>query len=448
MQTGWLRGNVFRALLANVIAGACTWGVVSLLAHQPSPELLGRYSFAVALCTPLLLLTDLQLRAALATDRRQQYFFCDYLGLRVLTGVLLLPLLLSAALLLADRAAWPVIFLVGLVRLLDALADLVCGVFQQKEDLRPMARSICLRGVGGIGVFAALLTTTSLTWALCGMAAVRLLVLLLHDLPWSRRLLKTEGAAGLGTSIRPRFHGPTLTRLLGFSLPLGLVMMIYSLNANLPVLVLEGTWGEEAVAYYSALLVLTSIAGQLTGAVAQAVSPRLALCWLHADWSGFGWLLGRIQAAALGLGMVGVAAAWFIGEPVLGVLYGAAYGRFADVLVILAVGLVFENVGCFWGWGIIASRQYGVYAMSYVTTLIACGSASALLVPTYGIRGAAWSYVAAQATGAVAQAGSLLLLWRRASTPASPREAGSAARPPDLRFGDLHEGTPVSHASR
>ena len=52
---------------------------------------------------------------------------------------------------------------------------------------------------------------------------------------------------------RPRFESPVLLRLVRLALPLGLVMLLLSLNSNLPRYVIEQHLGERESGIFAAL---------------------------------------------------------------------------------------------------------------------------------------------------------------------------------------------------
>jgi len=69
-----------------------------VLARLGNPAMVGRFILGLAIATPVLMFTNMQLRAVLATDAAHQYAFGQYLGLRMLTTLAALPLILLIAL--------------------------------------------------------------------------------------------------------------------------------------------------------------------------------------------------------------------------------------------------------------------------------------------------------------------------------------------------------------
>src|SRR5436190_1143591 len=83
-----LRSNFLWAIVGNVAYAACQWGMLVVLAKMGSAEMVGQFALALAISTPILMFTNLQLRGVQATDARGDYSFRDYLGLRLLMAAI------------------------------------------------------------------------------------------------------------------------------------------------------------------------------------------------------------------------------------------------------------------------------------------------------------------------------------------------------------------------
>ena len=73
-----LRVNVVYAALGAGALNAARFGVIVLLAKFATTEILGQYTFALAVATPVAMFFSLQLRGALVADARGQFSFGTY----------------------------------------------------------------------------------------------------------------------------------------------------------------------------------------------------------------------------------------------------------------------------------------------------------------------------------------------------------------------------------
>src|SRR5688500_18644573 len=68
-----LRSNFAWTLTGNIGYAACQWGMLVLLAKMGSTEMVGQFALALAILTPILGFTNLQLRSVQATDARRDF---------------------------------------------------------------------------------------------------------------------------------------------------------------------------------------------------------------------------------------------------------------------------------------------------------------------------------------------------------------------------------------
>lgn len=277
-----LRQNFAWTFVGNGVYAVSQWGMLVLLAKLGSPEMVGQFTLGLAITAPVVMLTNLQLRVVQSTDASEQYCFGHYLGLRLLATGFALAAIAAIALGSGYRGetAW-VVLLLGLAKAIEALSDICHGLLQQKEQLDRLSQSLMIKGslsliLLGVGVT----TTGSLIVGSLGLIAAWLLVLIAYDLPCCRQVLRAYPSLG---KLRPRWQWSALWPLLGTSLPLGLVMMLISLNTNLPRYFIEQQLGERELGIFSALAYLMIVGTMVVNALGNSASPRLARHYLEGD---------------------------------------------------------------------------------------------------------------------------------------------------------------------
>ena len=95
------------------------------------------------------------------------------------------------------------------------------------------------------------------------------------------------------------------------------------------------------------------------------------------------------SVCALGVGGVVVAAAF--GETILGVVYRPEYAAHGGLLVALMGTAIPGYVAIALGYAITAARAFDAQVPLFCVVAASCGCASWLLVPRFGLRGAAVS---------------------------------------------------------
>ena len=186
-----LRSNFAWILTGNVVYAACQWGAIVALAKLGSSFMIGQFSLGLAIATPVLMFTNLHLRAVQATDARRLSSFGEYLRLRGAMTLCGLAVIGGIAWFgNYERQTAMVILAVALAKGIETLSDIHYGLFQLNDRLDQIGRSMMLRG--GLSVVAlstGLYATHNVLWGCVGLALVWLAALLFFDVPRGRRFV-------------------------------------------------------------------------------------------------------------------------------------------------------------------------------------------------------------------------------------------------------------------
>jgi O-antigen/teichoic acid export membrane protein len=393
-----LRASFAATFAGNAVFAACQWGTAVLVARIGGAESLGAYALAVAIATPVTLLSHLNLRAVLATDMTRRHPFGDYRAVRFATA----GAGLAAAGAIAFWNGRPlalalVIALAALVLSADNVSDIYHGAMQRRDRMDQVARSMAARGVlstAALGV--TLWATHSLPAAVAAQAAGRLAVLLAYDAPVGRR-----GEDGRATGFANQ------ARIFGASLPLGVTLMLAALAVNIPRYAIEGRLGLASLGAFAAAATFITVGSTVINALGQAATPRLARAFSDGDARGFRRLSLQLTGASILLGAMGIGVAAVLGRFVLTLVYGRAYAPFAGLLVwLMAAGLASYVAGAL-GYILTSARAFTAQAPLLATVAAAAWLASRALVPRMGLDGAAAALAAAWL---VQIAGSIIIL--------------------------------------
>ena len=385
----------------NAVYAGCQWAAVVVLARAVDASAVGEWSFAFAVTTPVFLLADLQLRTVYVTDPDGHVAFGAFLGLRLVATLAACAGLLGFALLRsAGGGVALAIVAVSAAKSIESGSEMLYGVFQKRERMDLVARSLLLRGPLGLLAVAGVVTATgSVPLGAAALALAGLLVLLGHDVPTLLRLPDAPRP-------RPRFARRTLVRLLRTALPLGLVTGLVALNASIPRYFLEAAWGTAELGVFAAMSYCVFAGGLLVNALGQSAVTRLARLYSSGDGQGFRDLMLRLVACGLGLSALALAAAYLAGQRILELLYGPEFAAQPATFVIVVLGGSIGYVASFLGYGMTAARWFRVQAPLFAGLAALNVLACSLLVPRFASRGAALATVVTALAGL---AGSLVI---------------------------------------
>ncbi|MBW4687800.1 MAG: oligosaccharide flippase family protein [Komarekiella atlantica HA4396-MV6] len=401
-----LRRNFYWTFAGNMIYASCQWGMLVVLAKLGTPEMVGRFTLGLAVTAPIILFSNLNLRAVQATDAKQQYRFGDYLLLRLITIVLAVVVIIGLTFVGGYRGETALVILViGLAKGIESISDVFYGLLQQRERMDRIAKSMIFKGLlslialGG-GVFL----TKSVAWGAVGLAFVWLLILIVYDIPISIRLIGVNNLRTCFTLVREffkvqsfersplqKFDTKTLKELLWLTLPLGFVMMLISLQTNIPRYFIERYLGERELGIFAAIAYLQVVGITVVLALGQSATPRLAKYYASGDRSLFKTLLLKLIGVGVILGAVGVLLAWVTGREILTILYKPEYARYSNLFIGVMIAAGIGYIGSYLNFGITATRAFERFTIPYLLLTLLTVATSWLLIPNFGLVGAVWT---------------------------------------------------------
>jgi O-antigen/teichoic acid export membrane protein len=403
-----LRRNFSWTMIGNLVYAGSQWGVLVVLTKLGNPEMTGQFTLGLAVTAPVFMLTNLQLRQIQATDAKLLYAFNDYLGLRLLCTQFALVAVVAIAFLSGYRwQTLAVVLLVGLAKSLESISDLCYGLFQQHERMDRIAISLMMRGplallCFGLGVWL----SGSVIVGVLGMVLAWSIVLIGYDLISSARLLVSDSFMGdlprdVLVQLKPNWSRTKLWPLGQLALPLGLVMMLFSLSANLPSYFIMANLGKNAEAelgIFNAIAYLMVAGNIIVGALGDSASPRLAKYYASGDRAAYRRLLIQLVGIGVILGAGVLAIAIIGGGSLLSLLYSPDYAHRQTLFIWLMAGSGIQYVASFLGYGITAARYFKVQIPLSLTSMVCLAAACLWLIPTQGLMGAAIALIIAAVT--------------------------------------------------
>src|SRR6266404_4588474 len=241
--------------VGNSIYAGGQFAMLVLLAKLVRPELVGQYALGLAVVYPVMMLTNLQLRAVMTSGARRQTDFGHYLSLRLLTTSLALMIIFAITQVL--RYGWEltaVVLMVGVAYAIETISDVYYARLQLHDRMDGISKSLIARALlSTLGLAVATYVSGSLIWGLAGVVLARAIVLLGYDIPG-----RTHGLSGeskwfsLNEALRPQFDQRIQRELLWVSLPLGIVVLLSCLNSSMPNFFIKQALGERDLGIFAA----------------------------------------------------------------------------------------------------------------------------------------------------------------------------------------------------
>lgn len=274
---------------------------------------------------------------------------------------------------------------VFIYKLIDGVADVYEGRLQQADKLYLAGISQTVRSAATVGAFAlALFVTRNLGVASVVMAIVAVASFALLTAPLA--LLETEKS-------RPP-HTDEVTLLFRQCFPLFCALFLFNLIESIPKFVMEGALAYENQLYFNALYFPAQGILLTVGALYKPQLLRLTSIWASPRRRR---RFNLIVAAVMGvIALITIVMALFmqgLGLPVMSVLYGVDFGRFAVLATLMVIaGGVTAAIDFLYAVITILRRQEGVMKL-YLIATAASLALSLVLVNLIGLTGAVASYL-------------------------------------------------------
>lgn len=384
-----LRRNVLWSFFGTMLNALCNWLSLFVVARLGTPQDVGTFALAGAVCTPIFIFFNLQLRGLQATDATGKFRFSTFWSIRLLTTLGAFALLAAYSMLFEDEPVLrAVIVVTALAKSFQAMSDIIHGFLQNSEEIEWIARSMAMRGVVSLALLSALFALTrNIVIATVAMAAAALVVLLLVDF----RRVRRWGVLSFREAVQVKVPRAELRSILASALPLGAALMVSSITIHLPTYLLEAFASRADVGYFAAASQLVAAGSLAIGAVAQAASPRLAKYAAGRFTRQFRMLLLKMILFAFALGLSGTLIAVFGGEALLAALFAPGYEEAWGALVILSIAAAFNFASSISGYAMTALGLHAVQFPMAILVLVLALFSGRMLVPEAGLLGAAIS---------------------------------------------------------
>jgi O-antigen/teichoic acid export membrane protein len=315
------------------------------------------------------------------------------------------------------RESTLVVLVIGIGQALETLSDLYYGRLQFYDHMDRIAKSMIGRALLGLSALGATVyLTKSVVWGAVALVLARTVVLIGYDINKRTQLLPRhtdpqeaeQAIASKKDALRPRWTWDTQSELFRTSITLGVIAMLVSLLPNVPRYFIQGSLGERALGIFTATAFLVSSGSLIVNALGQSAFVRLAKHYGAGDVGGFNSLLLKLLGIAAVLGLGGIGVAVFFGHMLLTLLYRPEYAEHTDVLIAMMVGGAMTYVSSLMAAAVTSARCFARQIPVLASAVGAAALASWVLVPKYGLLGAAFAVII---TSTVLSVGEVLLLW-------------------------------------
>ena len=386
--------NSTAVFVGQALSLAANLGVTVLLARHLGQAGFGLFSYALVFISFFSMIVDLSVHAILVRElSRQNWSVAELVGNAVFMKAILSFVAIALANAVAGMAGYaePLPKMIMILSFGVLLASKYSGLRMTFEapfnaSLKMHIPMLCQLIDSILVIVVTFVLTRSgadLTTLVVGYSLSSLPGLLLI-------IVASRREARWRVALNPRL----LRFLLRESFPLWIYFILTTLFNGLDVLFIREYHSESAVGLYSAATRLTTPLLFLPHAVSVSLLPLLSRYYEQADAKlslvfHLGMKVTMLMALALAI------ATTFLAPDIIRLLYSSAYGASAAPLVLLMWSQAFLFLNFFFANVLTAVNQQRAASYAAAAMLITNALANLILIPQFGIVGAAWAKLVA-----------------------------------------------------
>lgn len=381
----WSLLNKAKWLLSgNILFAFSQWLMLIMFSHFSSPTQLGYYSYALAITAPIFMLSNLQLRPLVVADLNleKKFGFSEYLSLRLLTT--LFAIIISLFFIdWSNNLALSIVLVVVLIKSSEAVSDIMYAYYNANKKTKFISKSLTIKSVlVTVSSFCILYMMHNIVYALIAMLIGYLLILVFLDIRKNIEHLKEVNV-----------FNRNLNKIVQAGLPLGIAVMLVSLQTNIPRYFLEHCSSVELVGVYTILYYFIVIGGVVINSVCQYLSPYFSEFYRDLKIDDLKKTIRNTFFIAFILGGLGLFLSFFLNEFIIKILYGNSYIMYAYLLPYIMVAGIFTYLSVVNGYLLTSLKLLKIQMPIFLILVCLTVIYSYFLIPMYGLIGAVYTTI-------------------------------------------------------
>lgn len=371
-------------LSGNILFAFSQWLMLIMFSHFSNPLQLGYYAYALSITAPIFIFSNLQLRPLFVADfnSENKFNFSEYLSLRILTVIF--AVLVSLCFVdWNDKLAFSIIFLVILIKAIESLSDILYAYYNANNKTKFISQSLTFKAIlVSILSFLILYLSGNIYYSLIGTFLGYFSIFLFLDLKKNIEYFKNV-----------RLFNVVFKEIIKIGMPLGVAVMLVSLQVNIPRYFLEKYEGVELVGVFTILSYFVVIGGIVINSICQYLSPNFSKFYRDMEVVRLKRLILSALSISLFLGMTGLAISLLLSDFILNIIYGSHYIKYSYLLPYIMVSGIFTYLSVVNGYlltslKILKPQMFIFLFLVCLTTIYSC-----FLIPLYGLNGAIFTTI-------------------------------------------------------
>ena len=346
-------------------------------------DIAGIFTYAFSLCSLFIIIGSYYSRTFQVSDYKREYSLNDYFTFRFIFSVLTAIILLAFSFINGFNSyKISVIMLLMGFRCIETLSDALFGQMQIEGNLYKTGISYTLKALIGFIVFVVIdIITNNLLFSILGLVLVYLIIFFFFDLSSVENKL---------TKIR--INKDKLIKLMLVTFPVFIYTFLQNYLANSQKMVMTYFVSNEFQTIFGILIMPATMLLLVGNYIIMPFLNDLTDKFKNKNIKGFNNIVKKICLSIFLIGILCIVIAYFLGIPVLNIIYNIKLDEYKIMLIIILVGSIFNSIimiltNVLTILTINKKQTYIYLIMSIISTLI-----TIILANYYKIQGLCYSY--------------------------------------------------------
>ncbi len=344
----------------------------------------GIFTYAFSLACLLYVIAVYYNRVYEVADTNNNYSINEYLTTRFFTSFITIILTILFCFINGfDTLKFILIILLTLFKISDAISDCYYGFIQKKDDLAYVGMSFFFKAFLGVGAFLITdIITKNLILSTILLILVNVIILFI-DIKKFYSLY----------NIKYKITTSKVPKLLKETFPIFIFTFLNIFLCNCQKYVIEYFLDESFQTIFAIIVMpatMLSLCGQYI--LAPFVND-LSKLYNEKTLNKFNNYINKINIVFLFLGLLILLVAYFLGIPVLNIIYDINLGSYKTSFLIIIVGAIFFGLASIISNLLTIIKRNKEQLYVYLVSAIVSLTVSILLIKNYALYGASWAYL-------------------------------------------------------
>lgn len=358
----------------------------------------GMLTIAFAIGNLMMSIGKFGIRNYQVTDVEKKFSFAAYLKVRMITvlfmaGAVAAYLFYACVSLGYSRKKLLVILAVCMIYTVETVEDVIWGYYQSRDRLYVGAKMFCYRWIGILAVFPiALHISGDLSLALFWCFGISVLIFLFF-LRLSYPHICAEEDKHIALALQ-WYELPNMIEILKTAFPLFGIAFLSFYEHNAPKYAIDACLTDEVQACYGFVAMPVFVIELLNNFIYQPTLVPMAVEWMNGRIKEFRIRIMKQMIIIAGISIICITGAYFLGIPVLSLLYHTDLSGYKKELMILLFASVFLAISGYQSVILTIMRCQKILWIPHGIISVIAALGLKYIVAEYGTIGAAFSYLA------------------------------------------------------